>query len=221
MRALVDFLTALAENNNREWFAQHKQTYLTVHQRFMGFAQQLLDGISAFDGSVVGLRLSECTYRIYRDTRFSHDKSPYKTWYSVFVAPHGKKSGYAGYYLHIEPSKESFLYAGIHAPTPTLLRSVREEIIDHGDMMMQSIRACKGFELSKFDVLKRNPKDFPAPTPYDELLRMKDLGIIKPLAIEDICREDFLQRTLENLKMTHPLVAQLNRAVDYAFEEMM
>lgn len=221
MRRLVDFLVELADNNNREWFVANKQTYLAVQQRFMEFAQQLVEGVALFDESVVGLRLSDCTYRIYRDVRFSHDKSPYKTWYSVFIAPHGKKSGYAGYYLHIEPSKESFIYAGIHAPTPTLLRSVREEIIDHGDIMMRSIEACKGFELSRFAVLKRNPKEFSETTPYDELLRMKDLGVIKHLSVEDICREDFLQSLLSDFKMTQPLVVQLNRAVDYAFEEMM
>lgn len=221
MRQLVDFLAELAENNNREWFAANKQTYLQVHKYFTEFATQFMNGVALFDASTAGLRLSDCTYRIYRDIRFSHDKSPYKTWYSIFVAPHGKKSGYAGYYLHIEPSKESFIYAGIHAPTPTLLRSVREEIIDHGDIMMQSIKACKGFELSRFDVLKRNPKDFAEPTPYDELLRMKDLGVIKHLTIDDICHPDFLQRVLADLKMAQPLVAQLNRAVDYAFEEMM
>lgn len=221
MHQLVEFLTELADNNNREWFATNKQTYVSVQQRFTEFAQKLMDGIALFDSSTAGLRLTDCTYRIYRDVRFSHNKSPYKTWYSIFVAPHGKKSGYAGYYLHIEPSKESFLYAGIHAPTPTLLRSVREEIIDHGDIMMQSIAACKGFELSRFAVLKRNPKDFPEPTPYDELLRMKDLGVIKHLTTDDICQPDFLQRVLADLKMAQPLVAQLNRAVDYAFEEMM
>ena len=176
MRSVVDFLSALASNNNREWFAAHKAEYRQAEAQFGEFALGVIDGIAAFDDSVRGLGLRDCTYRIYRDTRFSADKTPYKTNMGVFVAPHGKKAGYAGYYLHIEPSAESFLWAGSHMPSPVVLRSIREEIIDNGEAIERAIAGSHGFELCRDRSLQRNPKGFPAGNRYDEWLRPLDFG---------------------------------------------
>ncbi len=221
MREVIDFLRELSRNNDREWFNAHKATYKHVDSVFKGFATELIDGIAAFDDSVRGLDVKDCTYRIYRDTRFSHDKSPYKTHMGVFVAPHGKKAGYAGYYFHVEPDATSFIHAGIYLPSPAVLRSVREEIIDNGDGIMAAIEQANGFSLYKERVLKRNPKDFPAGHKYDELLRMQDLGVAKTLTESDLLSPDLLQHTLDDFRSIHPLVEILNRAVQYAYDEMM
>ena len=139
----------------------------------------------------------------------------------VFVAPHGKKAGYAGYYLHIEPSAESFLWAGSHMPSPVVLRSIREEIIDNGEAIERTIAQSNGFALCRDRSLKRNPKDFPAGNKYDEWLRLLDFGIMKPLDTRTILAPDFLPRVLTDFRSVAPLVAILNRAVQYAYEEMM
>lgn len=221
MRSVVDFLSALASNNNREWFAAHKAEYRQAEAQFGEFALGVIDGIAAFDDSVRGLGLRDCTYRIYRDTRFSADKTPYKTNMGVFVAPHGKKAGYAGYYLHIEPSAESFLWAGSHMPSPVVLRSIREEIIDNGEAIERAIAGSHGFELCRDRSLQRNPKGFPTGNRYDEWLRLLDFGIMKPLDERTILAPDLLVRVLDDFRSTAPLVAILNRAVRYAYEEMM
>lgn len=221
MREIIDFLTALAANNNREWFAAHKAEYRRAEAQFGELALGVIDGIAAFDESVRGLGLRDCTYRIYRDTRFSADKTPYKTNMGVFVAPHGKKAGYAGYYLHIEPSAESFLWAGAHMPAPVVLRSIREEIIDNGEAMERAIARSNGFALCRDRSLQRNPKGFPAGNKYDEWLRLLDFGITKPLAPRDLLADDLLPRVLEDFRSAAPLVAILNRAVAFAYEEMM
>ena len=119
MVEIIDFFARLSENNNREWFAAHKEEYKAVDKKLKEFAAKLIQGIAAFDPSVAGLTVADCTYRIYRDIRFSHDKRPYKTWTGVFVAPHGKKAGYAGYYIHFEGSG-CFLFAGSHCPEPAI-----------------------------------------------------------------------------------------------------
>lgn len=217
----LEFLEALSQNNNREWFAAHKEQYKACDSRLKAFAAKLINGIAAFDPSVAGLTVADCTYRIYRDIRFSHDKSPYKTWSGVFVAPYGKKAGYAGYYVHFEPTG-CFIYAGSHCPEPVVLRSIREEILDNGDNMVAAIERSNGFTLYTENSLKRTPKDFPAGHKYDALLRLKDFGVEKPLDAALLKDDDALLRSvLEDLRSIHPLVEILNRAINYAYEEMI
>lgn len=222
MVEIVEFLAELSQNNNREWFAQNKERYRAYDAKLKGFAAKFIENIATFDPTIAGLTVADCTYRIYRDTRFSHDKSPYKTWSGVFVAPHGKKAGYAGYYIHFEPSG-CFLYAGSHCPEPMALRSMREEIIDNGDNIVAAIKATNGFELITQNALKRNPKDFPAGHKHDNLLRLKEIGIEKriDLSLLSAGEDALLQSVINDLRSTYPLVEILNRAIHYAYEEMM
>lgn len=221
MREVVDFLRELRANNNREWFNAHKAEYRRADSVFKEFAAALVDGIASFDESVRGLTLADCTYRIYRDTRFSPDKTPYKTHMGVFVAPHGKKAGYAGYYFHLDPNEGSMMYAGLYMPEPIVLKSVREEIIDNGDGLMAAVEAANGFTLCTDNALKRNPKDFPPGNRYDNLLRLRDFGLEKPVSERQVLSKELLKHTLDDFRSTYPLVGILNRAVQYAYEEMM
>ena len=220
MVEIIEFLAELSENNNREWFAAHKEQYKAIDLRLKEFAAKLIQGIAAFDPSVANLTVADCTYRIYRDIRFSHDKRPYKTWSGVFVAPHGKKAGYAGYYIHFEPSG-CFLYAGSHCPEPIALKSIREEILDNGDNMVAAIENSNGFRLCTENTLKRTPKDFPTNHKYDNLLRLKDFGVEKPLNPQLLNDSTtLLQTAVDNFRSIYPLVEILNRAINYAYEEM-
>ena len=170
---------------------------------------------------MAGLTVADCTYRIYRDIRFSHDKRPFKEWIGIFVAPHGKKGGYAGYYLHFEASG-CFLFAGSHCPEPVVLKSIREEILDNGDAILAAVAASNGFTLIRDNSLKRTPKDFPTGHKHDELLRLKDFGIEKPIDISQFESDDaLLAAVLNDFQSTYTLVDILNRAVNYAYEEMM
>lgn len=221
MVEVIDFLNRLGQNNNREWFTDHKSEYKALEKRLKEFAAKLINGIAAFDPSVAGLTVADCTYRIYRDIRFSHDKSPYKTWSGIFIAPHGKKAGYAGYYIHFEGAG-CFLFAGSHYPEPIVLKSIREEILDNGDAMLAAIEATNGFTLVRGNTLKRTPKDFPTGHKHDELLRLKDFGIEKPIDISQFESDDaLLTAVLNDFRSTYTLVDILNRAVNYAYEEMM
>ena len=115
MKAVVEFLRQLHAHNERAWFEAHRAEWLQLQERVRSFAEGLIEGIASFDPSVEGLTAKDCTYRIYRDVRFSRDKSPYKTWQGIYVAPHGKKAGYAGYYFHLEGAAEEGL-VGSHMP---------------------------------------------------------------------------------------------------------
>ena len=164
MKQVVEFLTLLHENNDKAWFDSHKEMYKRALSCFEEFTAKLIDGIAAFDPSVRGLTVKDCTWRIFRDTRFSPDKTPYKTHMGAFVAPRGKKGGYSGYYFHVEPvwderswSHGHQLTTGLYCPLPEVLRSVRDEILDNGAEIEAAIREAKGFVLDESNKLKRLP----------------------------------------------------------------
>lgn len=226
MRETIAFLKELAANNNKQWFDANRARYRVLRNRFEEFTGELIDGIGTFDAEVHGLTPKDCIFRINRDTRFSPDKSPYKTHFSAFICPRGKKSGYAGYYFHVEPKGDgmighSLLASGAVCIPPIVLRSIREEIMDNGDQLLASIAAAKGFEIDRTYSLKRTPTGFPTGTPYNDLLKLKDVCLGRTLSEEDLYDEELLAKTLEAFRSTQPFIAQINRAIKFAYEEMM
>ena len=226
MKQVIAFLRELHDNNNREWFDAHRTEWKRVKTRFAGFTEQLIDGISAFDPPVRGLRVQDCTYRIARDTRFSPDKTPYKEYIGAYIAPGGKKSGYAGYYFHVEPDTGEgstyghMLAVGLYCPEPVVLRSVRDEIFDNGAEVERTIREADAFTLCRDNTLRRTPKGYPSGSAYDELLRLRELLLERRLTERELLDDGLLERTLEAFRQTQPFVALLNRAVQFAYEEM-
>ena len=101
MKEIITYLRQLQANNNREWFNAHKDEFLKHQARFHRLVEEVIKEISVFDPSIANLTPKDCTYRIYRDVRFSSDKSPYKCHFGAFIAKGGKKSGNSGYYFHI------------------------------------------------------------------------------------------------------------------------
>ena len=125
MKQVVEFLTLLHENNDKAWFDSHKEMYKRALSCFEVFTAKLIDGIAAFDPSVRGLTVKDCTWRIYRDTRFSPDKTPYKTYVSALISPYGRHADRACYYLHLDPRpEEGGLYGGLWHPEPAVLLSL-------------------------------------------------------------------------------------------------
>ena len=104
-----------------------------------------------------------------------------------------------------------------------MLKSIREEILDNGDAMVAAVQSSNGFSLCTENTLKRTPKDFPTVHKYDALLRLKDFGIEKAIdpALVAAGEDVLLQAVLEDLRSAYPLVEILNRAINYAYEEMM
>ncbi len=225
MKNVVDFLLQLQQNNNKTWFDAHRSQYQEAQAEFHTFVEQLIEGIARFDPTVAGLTVKDCTYRIYRDTRFSPDKTPYKSHMGAYVCRGGKKSGYAGYYFHVEPSGRgmlggNLLSAGLYCAEPKVVKSVREEIDDHGAELEAAICAATGFTLCRDNALKRVPAGFPADHPYAEYLKLKDVLLEKSFDNKQLLAGHLLERTLEDFHRTIPFINQLNRAVEYAFEEM-
>lgn len=226
MKKVIEFLKLLEANNNREWFNANKPLYKEAKAEFEEFVEKLIEGLSEFDESVRGLHAKDCVYRIFRDTRFSADKSPYKTHFGGFIVPHGKCSGNAGYYLHIEPTENgmlgcSMLATGLIMPESVILKSIREEILDYGDEIIGIVERSDGFTFSLGNSLKRTPQGFPKDTKVDFLLRLRDHFIEKRITNSDILSKDFLKNCVEAFRSTKPYLDHLNRAINFAREEMM
>ena len=112
MYPILSFLKKLSRNNTREWVADHRADYDSVRRMRDEVAERFIAAVAVVDPAASDLTLGQCVYRLVRDTRFSEDKTPYKTHIGIYVCPpYGKKSLMAGYYLHLEPGN-SMLWGG-------------------------------------------------------------------------------------------------------------
>ncbi|MDE6811173.1 MAG: DUF2461 domain-containing protein [Muribaculaceae bacterium] len=218
MRQILDFLTALRSNNNREWFNAHKDQYLEVKLKVENLTLRLIEILRDIEPSAVNLRPADCLYRIYRDTRFSSDKTPYKTHIGIYLNPHGgKKSEYCGYYVHLEPGNCMVAGGSWWPPTP-LLKAIRKDIFDNVDEYLGIIRNPEFTEVYPSvggDLLKTAPKGFPKNWEHIELIKPREYTAITRIPdrimtskkIWDIIQNDFR------------LLKPLNDFFNYTIEE--
>ena len=173
---IFQFLKDLAANNNREWFQGHKDEYLKAQKEFEELLTAIIARISLFDESIVGIQAKDCTYRIYRDTRFSSDKTPYKIHLGGYINARGKKSEHCGYYVHIEPDN-CMLAGGSWCLEPKVLKAVRQSVYDNIDEYREIVEdpAFKQyFPVIGENHLKTAPKGFPKDFEYIDYLKCKD-----------------------------------------------
>ena len=197
---ILSYLKELAANNNRPWFQENKPRYEVLRQAFIDEVQQLINRIALFDSEIAGLEAKNCLFRIYRDIRFSPDKTPYKRHFSAYIARGGRSSEWGGYYFHLEPGN-CHLAGGIWCPSPKLLKRLRQDIYDHIDEFAET--------------LKRMPAGFPTDFPYEEVLRHKDFCVSTTLPDEFFFAEDWVEQTAKLLEKLLPF----NRFLNYTLEE--
>ena len=226
MKAIIEFLRQLQCNNNREWFNAHKAEFLKHQDRFHELVEEVIREVSVFDPDLATLTPKDCTFRIYRDVRFSADKCPYKCHFGAFLAKGGKKSGNSGYYFHISTGGgEEYPYchmlaAGDYCCAPEVLKILREDIVNgDGDFERVVRQADASFYLEKEGALKRNPKGFPADAPYSEYLRLKYFCLTS-LPGDDFWEgEDLAKRIAAKFATTKPFLDYINRAIEFSREE--
>lgn len=220
MQDLLNFLTQVRYNNNREWFHQNKSWYDECQAKFNAIAEKILFEVGKFDESVRHLQLKDCIYRFYRDVRFSKDKSPYKTHFGIYICPGGKKSWEAGYYFHIEPRWEdgtggSGLFNGCFMPDKDMLQMIREDIFNDGENYRKVIKKTKGFTLDTSNALKTRPKGMPE-SEYDDLLRLKSFLLNKPIDDDYLLADDLVEKVVKDMKECYPFVKMLNQAISFS-----
>lgn len=210
------FLTELKEHNNKPWFDAHKLAFEKAKAEFLVFVEKVLKGIQSFDDKLEGLQPKDGIYRIYRDVRFSPDKTPYKTHFGAYFAEGGKKSTGPGYYLHIEP-KGSFVGGGLYMPESNILQKVRQEIDYNGEKFLE-ITQKPSFKkyyptLWQEDKLSRPPKGYEPNHPYLEFLKLKSIVCTCALPAEMLLTEEVASQSEKALKELHALQEFLREAL--------
>ena len=223
MKTVLQFLRDLAQHNDRAWFNEHKERYLAVQQRWNEFCESLIGEIGAFDPDIARLTLRDCTYRIYRDTRFSPDKSPYKTHFGVFLAPGGKKSMHAGYYFHVGTGESNeypqghMLAAGNYCYEPKAIQILREDISYGWENFQNEVLAVADprFVVDQEGALKRVQKGYAPDAPYADWMRLKSYCLVMNVDDDFITQPDLAKRVADLFRTTKPFNDYINRAVDF------
>ena len=220
MKQVLKYLHALSLHNDKVWFEAHKADYLKAKATVGELAVRLIEGIRSFDDTIGPLSVSDCTYRIYRDVRFSKDKSPYKTHMGIFVNRGGKKSGYSGYYFHIDGNGDHLLAIGNYYTEPRVLKTLREDIeLGGGDFRRIIEGAAPGLVLDTEGSLKKVPKGFPADSPDAEYFKLKNFCLLKALDDDFILSPDLADNVLAIFKTGKPFLDYVNRAIDFCRED--
>ena len=221
MEEVLSFLKELSLNNNREWFESNKPRYIMVKDFIENFTQDLINGISDFDENAKYLSPKDCTYRIYRDTRFSMDKTPYKTHIGIFInPPFGKKSFRMGYYLHLEPENCSIGGGNVCLP-PKLITGIRESIRDNIEEYLEIIGNTefkKYFGKVGENPVKTAPKGFSKDWEYIDLVKPKDYYTSYPLKTKEVKAKNFSNKVIDIFKTGKPLMDFINYTVDEYIE---
>lgn len=201
MNTIFNFLQELSQNNNREWFTTHKEEYETAQKEAEIFFRSVYDEVAKTD-FVSEMKI----YRIYRDVRFSKDKTPYKTHFGLYFQrkqPHYR----GGYYVHLSP-EETFVGGGFFDPNKEDLYRIRKEIELDGEgfsavMASENIQKYFGGNLWG-DELKTAPKEFDKNDPMIAYIRKKQFLLKHDFATEEVFQPDFQQKIVDSLVAMRP-----------------
>jgi uncharacterized protein (TIGR02453 family) len=213
---LFRFLTRLKRNNNRDWFLAHKDEYEDFARgpavRFITDFAGPLSEISAY--LVADPRSTRGSlFRIYRDTRFAHDKRPYKTNLAMRFSHRGKDVHSPGFYLHLEPGA-CFAACGLWHPEPATLLKVRTAIVERADDWRRVRKLLNWDDASR---LTRPPRGFPADHEFVQDLKLRDLGSAVELSDAQVCNAKFMATFAAACRKMSPLAGFLSSAVGLKF----
>lgn len=182
LRDLTQFLTELGENNNRPWFLWNKPRFDILRTEFHDVVTELIRELSKFDKEVAACDPKKAIFRIYRDTRFARDKTPYKTYFSAGIAPKDKRrpseAGGPTYYFHIEGDGRLLFGAGEYMPPAPRLKAIREHVVNDATgfakmLKNKHLRETYGSLREDEGKLQRPPKGFDPDHPLVEYLKLK------------------------------------------------
>jgi uncharacterized protein (TIGR02453 family) len=212
---IIEFLIKLNQNNNREWFLDHKREYDEARKEFLLLVDQLIVMLLKTNPSYAQLKASDAVFRINRDLRFSQDKSPYKTHFGAYMASGGRKSPLGGHYLHVEPGN-CFLAGGVYCPTSENLKVMRSEIYFNFagfEEIVKSKEFVSLFGEVKGDKLKKPPVGFPKNFIGIDYLKFKDYTLMHHISDEEFYAPDFLEKAVVVFEAMNPFNQFLNQGM--------
>ncbi len=214
---IMEYLSELSQNNNREWYHANKNDYKKANAEFEALLQTLMLEIGKFDSSILHNHPKDLTFKIVRDTRFSHNKSPYNPAFRAHIASKGKLPVPVGYYLMIKPANQSFLGGGLFADMfKDATTMVRDYIVRNGEEWEKIIHE-PAFE-KNFTVqgtaLKNVPAGYEKEHPQAEYLKFKSWYLEYPLKDDELGNaETFSAKAAELFRIMKPFNDFLNKAL--------
>ncbi len=200
----LEFLKQLKKNNNRDWFNANKDRYLKEHENIIAFADALLFEMNKHD-VIENQSGKKSLHRIYKDTRFSKDKTPYKSnWSGGFQR--ATKSRRGGYYFHIEAGN-TFVAGGFWGPEPKDLKRIRDEFISDAATLRKILKNKKFadvFGKLEGEKIKTTPKGYDANSSAIDLLRFKQFYVIKKFTDKEVLSENFPKQMSATFKAMRP-----------------
>lgn len=219
MKGIYKFLDEVAQNNSRQWLAAHKAWYDELRAEWIEDLDKLIDEMTVWQPDLISQSGKSSTYRFYRDTRFSPDKSPLKTFFSAAISPYGKKScDRAGYYIQVDSRRdENGLYAGLWCVEAPMLAKLRKAIVDNIEEFEDIINEPEFVRLYGDwlgEKLKTAPKGWPKDHPQIDLLRLKIYGKFHQCDRRYFESDKWYQRASEEFRVMKPLVDFLNYSIE-------
>lgn len=199
-KEVLDFMSSLSKNNNREWFAENKTAFQKIESEAKIFFNEVYTDLQKQD-SIESINI----YRIYRDIRFSKDKSPYKKYLSVWYS-RTKPFFRGSYYLHIEPGN-SFVEGGFWNPNPDDLKRIRKEFeLDDSEIreIMNAPDFRKYFNGLEGEELKTAPKDFDKSHKNIDLIKKKQFLVIRNFTDMEVLDKNFKNEVLKTFNAMRP-----------------
>ena len=204
-KANFTFLRDLMRNNSREWFEENKDRYAAAHQNTIDFAANVLDRMEKID-TITPTSGKKSLYRIYRDVRFSNDKTPYKNHWSGGLS-RATKELRGGYYFHIEPGNRSYAAGGFFSPNPADLLHIRKQIESDPDPLRKVLKSASfkaTFGEIRGDEVKTAPKGFAKDHPDIDLLRHKSFILKASFTDKEVHLDAFPNQVVVTFKKMRP-----------------
>jgi len=215
-KSTFEFLTSLKENNNRDWFQEHKGEYDAALANVLQFIEGLILGLSKLDPHITEeIPAKKCLFRIYRDVRFSKNKDPYKNWFAAGISLDGRKLAGPEYYIHIEPS-ETFIAVGYWRPEKQHLDSIRQEIDYNAAAFLEALAkgGWKTSDLSSEDKLQRPPVGYDAQHEHIELLKNRSFILHKTFTKQEMESSNALEQVIHEYERMIPFKQYIHQALD-------
>lgn len=212
----LTFLRNLKRHNDRDWFQPRKEQFeKELRQPMLAIIRKVTEAMMDFAPQFVR-PAEKCLFRIYRDTRFSNDKRPYKTHVAAWWSHEGlEKTSGAGYYFHVSGT-EVVIAAGAYMPEKEQLAQIRHWLLDHHQeltTLLQNRKVRSTFEEFEGNALTRPPKGFPAEHPGMDLIRCRQWGLAATLPAAEALKPNFAATVVRHFRIAAPVVDALNTPI--------
>jgi uncharacterized protein (TIGR02453 family) len=215
LKPVLDFLTGIQKNNNRPWFENNRPAYELAREQVELLINQVIAGFGTVE-DLGGITAKDCVMRIYRDLRFSKDKSPYKRSMAASIGPGGRRSTRLAYYLHIEPPNASVIAGGLYAPDSARITRFREAIDRNAGPFKKVVNTAvfkQIFGTVQGEKLKTAPKGYDREHPEIELLCLKEVVAIQRLTDAQVLSPKFSAHVIQAFTAMKPFLDYLNSVI--------